>query len=77
MSDKIFTKDVIRYRAGRTALMRVDYIDEDCGYPVYHGTHIYGESIIIPASDRCRKANDDEERFYLYCRGIRTEYPNH
>lgn len=59
----ISSGDVIRYRKGNTAIMRVDKMDDLCGYRTYHGTHLYGEKISVPA-DNCRRVCAQELRLW-------------
>ncbi len=65
--------DVIRFRNGASALMRVYKMDTLCGYVTYHGMHLYGERISI-AGDQCRKANSDELKLWNEFRGARKAH---
>ena len=55
---------IIRYRAGATALMRVDKVETRCGYKQYIGLHITGEQIIVPETPACREANEQEKKLW-------------
>lgn len=63
--ESISCGDVIRYRPGKTAIMRVDAMDDLCGYRTYHGVHLYGENVSMPKNEHCRRANKEE--FRLWC----------
>ena len=66
--------EVIRFRNGDSALMKVKSMDMLCGYLVYHGFHLYGEKISIAANDRCRKANEAEMALWKRHKEIRKQY---
>lgn len=51
--------DVIRFRSGSSALMKVEKLDALCGYVTYHGVHLYGEWISI-ADKNCQIANKED-----------------
>lgn len=74
VSKEIKCRDIIRYRLGRTALMRVEKMDDLCGYTTYHGIHICGEQISIPHSDKCRIADKSEVSLFESFRSDRHCY---
>ena len=62
--NKIRSGDIIRYRVGATALMRMDKFDDLCGYRTYHGIHLYGDRISI-TSPNPQKATQAELKIWM------------
>lgn len=65
--------DVIRFRSGSSALMKVRGFDTLCGYVTYHGMHLYGEKISV-SGDQCRLASKDDLRVWKEFRGQRRAH---
>lgn len=66
-------RDVIRFRNGAHALMKVDRLDTLCGYVTYQGVHLYGERISV-CGNQCRPATKEEIKIWDEHRGERRSY---
>lgn len=66
-------KDIIRFRSGDSALMKVKSMDTLCGYITYHGTHLYGEKISVSGHRIQHASKEDLARWNKY-RGERVSY---
>jgi hypothetical protein len=73
MSETVTCGDVIRYRPGSTALMKVMKWDDLCGYRTYYGTHLYGEQIIV-SGDKIQKASKEDLKAWEEALGERRAY---
>lgn len=62
--------DVVRFRNGRSALMRLDGYHDHCGYRTWKGTHLFGEEISI-VGNGMRKANKEELELWKSCQSDR------
>lgn len=65
--------DIIRFRNGTSALMKVHKLDTLCGYVTYHGVHLYGETISV-SGPQCRPATVDEIKLWNEYSGVRRAY---
>lgn len=66
--------DVIRFRNGESALMKVKTMDTLCGYVTYHGPHLYGEEISIPENGQCKVATAEDMATWNKFIGTRQQY---